>query len=83
MESNGFLFGRKSEMRELLSWRDEALARFERWSGRMPTALDPAATLACLGFLWDLLPPDSRQRPVDTAGVAAMHRMLAGLPGRP
>lgn len=83
MESNGFLSEREGEMWQLLRWRSEALARFERWSRRMPTALDPAATLACLGFLWDLLPPESRQRPVDTAGVAAMHRLLAGLPGRP
>jgi len=69
-------------MRQLLHWRSGALKRYEGWSRGGPSALDAAATLACLGFLWELLPPETRQRPVDTAGVATMHRLLAGFTSR-
>jgi len=72
----------RADLGQLLRRRSEALARYERWSERMPHASDPAVSLACLGFLWDLLPSKSRQRPVDPAGVGIMHRRLAVLMGR-
>ncbi|BCW93411.1 MAG: hypothetical protein KatS3mg007_1305 [Thermoanaerobaculum sp.] len=44
--------------------------------------LSPSAAVASVGFLYQLLPPESRKRPPDVRGVALMHRMLAVLEAR-
>jgi hypothetical protein len=60
-------------MADLLRARTERLERFAIWSSLHPPMLTPAAAVASIGSLYQLLPPASRQRPVDTAGVARMH----------
>ncbi len=41
--------------------------------------MSPSAAVAGVGFLYQLLPPESRKGPPDVQGVALMHRMLAVL----
>jgi hypothetical protein len=41
--------------------------------------LTPAAAIAAIGTLYHLLPPESRHRAVDPAGVARMHEALRHL----
>ena len=41
--------------------------------------LSPAAAIAAIGTLYDLLPAESRRRAVDPAGVARMHEALRHL----
>ena len=41
--------------------------------------LTPAAAISAIGRLYELLPPESRRRAVDPAGVARMHEALRHL----
>jgi hypothetical protein len=41
--------------------------------------LTPAAAVAAIGTLYELLPPESRRWPVDPSGVARMHDALRRL----
>jgi hypothetical protein len=41
--------------------------------------LTPAAAVAAIGTLYQLLPPESRRRAIDPAGVARMHEALRHL----
>ena len=57
-------------------------ARFERhaeWQRRNPAWPDATSSLAQVAGLYELIPPNARERPVSTEGVAAMHRALAVL----
>lgn len=66
-------------LRGLLRVRAEAWARFAMWESSHVTRLTPAAAIAAIGTLYCLLPPESRRRPVDPAGVARMHEALRHL----
>lgn len=59
--------------------RAEALRRYDRWQERHPSVLDARVALESIGFLWELLPPGSRERPLDTSGIERMRRLLAVL----
>ena len=63
--------------RTALRERAEAFSRFDAWCESRHCTLDAAASLACLGFLFDLLPESSRRPPVDPSGVMALRRLLA------
>lgn len=63
----------------LLRVRAEALARFAIWESSHVMRLTPAAAVAAIGTLYQLLPPESRRRAIDTAGVARMHETLRHL----
>jgi len=56
-----------------------ALRRFASWQATSPDDVPPRVALEGVGLLWDLLPPRSRERPVETAGVQRMHSILARL----
>ena len=56
--------------------RAEAFERFALWEASHPIRLSPSAALEAIGALYDLLPPSGRERPVDPAGVMALHRTL-------
>jgi len=43
--------------------------------------LEPAESIAAVGFLHSLLPAESRERPIDPSGVMGMHRALVALRG--
>jgi len=60
----------------------ERAARFElhaEWEHRHPSWPDASSALAQVAGLYELLPAPARERPIATAGVAAMHRALAVL----
>jgi len=59
--------------------RRRALERFARWEAENPVVLSPADSFAAVAFLYSLLPPASRTRPVDTAGIATLRQLLAVL----
>ena len=56
-----------------------ARSRFNEWEAKNPIRLEPAEAVAAVGFLYDLLPPESRERPVDPSGIMKMHRALSVL----
>lgn len=60
-----------------------ALRRFNEWEEKNPIRLEPAEAIAAVGFLYDLLPPESRERPIDPSGIMKMHRALSVLHGDP
>jgi hypothetical protein len=60
-------------------WRAEALQRFSRWEAENPGSLSAAQAISAIGTLYDLLPKESRSRPVDASGVLKLHRGLAVL----
>ena len=55
---------------------EAALARFARWEADHLTRLEPAAALAGVAALYDLLPASSRFCPPDPSGVMAFHAAL-------
>jgi hypothetical protein len=65
-----------------LRHRLEAFVRYGQWEERSHTAISPAAAVAGLGFIYDLLPADARRRDVDPTGVQIMHRCLGVLKPR-
>jgi hypothetical protein len=68
--------------RKLLAQRAAALARFAKWEANHPASLSPAAAIGAIGALFETLPPASRTRPVDPAGVMAFHQLLSALSER-
>lgn len=68
---------------EDLRARTAALERFAAWEADHPPRQSSAQALEGIGFLYELLPPEARARPVDPSGVMKLHRALALLPPRP
>jgi hypothetical protein len=62
--------------------REAALTRYSEFPVGAAAVLEPATAVATIGWLYDLLPPGSRERPVDPRGVVALHEALAVLGGR-
>lgn len=56
--------------------REAALARFARWEADHLVHPGPAAALAAVAALYDLLPASSRLRAPDPSGVMAFHALL-------
>lgn len=63
----------------LVRERAACFERFAAWEDSHPARLTPAAAVAAIGSLYGLLPPASRQRPIDTSGVARLHDALRRL----
>jgi hypothetical protein len=59
--------------------RAQGFTRFAAWESAHPMQLTPAAAIAAIGTLYELLPPESRRRPVDPSGVLRMHAALRRL----
>jgi hypothetical protein len=59
-----------------------AFRRFNEWEEQRPFKLDPGQTLAATGAAHDLIPPEARQRDMDTEGVRKMHAAFPCLSGR-
>ena len=57
--------------------RAAALEQFAVWEASHPIRLSPGAALEAIGALYELLPPSGRRRPVDPAGVMALHATLS------
>ena len=56
----------------------ESLRRFAVWESSQRFVPQSAAdAVAAAGFLYDLLPQESRTRPVDVSGVRILHSTLA------
>ena len=64
---------------EALRARAAGFERHAEWQRRNPSWPDAASALAQVAGLYEVLPPDARERPISTEGVAAMHRALAVL----
>ena len=63
--------------------RAKALAAFGDWERREHTRLshlDPGRDIGIIGELLELLPEESRQRPIDTSGVQRLHEILSKMP---
>jgi len=60
---------------DIVKRRAVAFERFARWQAQAPNRCDPA-TVSGLGTLYQLLPGESRSRPVDVSGVRALHQRL-------
>lgn len=56
--------------------RADALQRFDEWANTHPTEMPVAAVLAAAGFLYDRLPVNARERPIDPSGVIAFHTLF-------
>lgn len=54
-----------------------ALERFARWEADHPAMLTASAAVAAATALYDMLPAESRSRPVDPAGVMTFHALLS------
>jgi hypothetical protein len=70
---------RSSHLAALVRERADCFARFAAWEASHPARLPPAAAVAAIGALYQLLPPTSRRRPIDTSGVARLHAALRHL----
>ena len=74
MKQTGAALLRREEQLELY-WRLE--------SGLPRRGIDPKSALSGIGWLFELLPKTSRDRPVDPSGVMELHRCLAVLESSP
>jgi hypothetical protein len=59
--------------------RAAAFERFAVWESSQRALTSPQQAIEAIGFLYDLLPEEARDRPVDPSGVIEMHRRLAVL----
>src|SRR5687768_9516601 len=58
------------DLATLLRERADRFERFAAWETSHPSQLTPRAAVAAVGALYELLPPESRRRPIDTSGIA-------------
>ena len=63
--------------RAALLARERALERFAEWEAAHPAALSPAAALAAVAALFEMLPAESRRRAPDPTGVMRFHELMA------
>lgn len=77
-QSSGFCIAQAEALRE----RKAAWERYARWARHRQTTLPPSEAVASVGFLYELLPPESRCRSLEYEGVRLMHRYLAVLESR-
>ena len=79
-ESEGVRFGFDGAR---IRQRANALAAFGDWESqqyaRLPH-LDSGQAIRIIGEILELLPEESRQRPVDTSGVQRLHEILSKMP---
>jgi hypothetical protein len=68
-----------TELAKLVRTRAQGFARFAEWESSHPMMLTPAAAIASIGALYQLLPPESGQRPIDVTGVNRLHDALRHL----
>jgi hypothetical protein len=57
--------------------REAAFERCARWEAEHPKHWDPAAAIAAVTALYDLLPEESRRRAPDPSGIMAFHALLS------
>ena len=65
-----------SSLAALVRQRAERFARFAEWEALHPATITPGAAVEAIGTLYELLPAESRQRPIDTSGVRVLHDAL-------
>ena len=63
--------------RAALLAREGALEHFAEWEAAHPAALSPAAAIAAVAALFEMLPAASRRRDLDPAGVMRFHELMA------
>ena len=79
VESNGMRQTSAAMLR-----REEQLERYSRLESGLPSSLvDPESAIAGIGWLYEMLPEESRDRPVDPSGIMELHRCLAVLDSSP
>jgi len=59
--------------------RTRALVCFSEWETQLQNRCPASVAVEGVGFIWDMLPPESRERPVKPAGVQRMHTILRHL----
>jgi hypothetical protein len=62
--------------------RAAALRRFNDWEAKHPIHMKGEEALSGVGALYELMPPEARQRPSDPSGIVKMHQALSHLKGR-
>jgi hypothetical protein len=67
------------DLRDGFRRRAEAMRQFDRWQQQHPSPIDPRVAIEAVGWLWQLLPAASRERPLDARGIERMRRSLAVL----
>jgi hypothetical protein len=67
------------DLKAAMRARGVAFERFNVWQSTHPSRLSSQAALEAIGALYELLPPASRQRPIDPAGVITFHEILRRL----
>jgi hypothetical protein len=68
-------FGNAEQIRR----RSDALGRFDDWQRDHPLEMTASERIAGVARLYSLLPSEARERPIDTSGVALLHRGLSAL----
>jgi hypothetical protein len=56
--------------------REAAFERFAEWEAAHPAMLPPAAAIAAVAALYEMLPAESRRRAPDASGVMAFHALM-------
>lgn len=64
--------------RDDLAARVRSFESYSRWEAQQRYACPPSVALEGVGLIWELMPPESRERPVDPSGVERMHSLLRG-----
>jgi hypothetical protein len=66
-----------AEIQSAFRGRAEAFRRYAEWEAKHVETYQAADAVAGVGWLYELLPVECRQRPIDTQGIAKLHRSLA------
>lgn len=57
--------------------REAAFERFAEWEAGHPAMLPPAAAIAAVAALYEMLPAECRRRAPDPSGVMTFHALMA------
>jgi hypothetical protein len=73
----------RAEVRAALGARSKGFERFAVWEAAYRSRSTPGEAVSAAAWLYDLLPVESRSRPIDTTGVTHLHQSFSRFRNRP
>jgi len=65
--------------KDRLAFHLQALEKYNAWESEHPQMLSPAAALASIGYLYQLMPNEAKQRDFNATGIIRMRNIFSKL----
>lgn len=65
--------------KDRLAFHLQALEKYNAWESEHPQMLSPTVALASIGYLYQLMPTEAKQRDLNVGGIIRMRNILSKL----